>query len=101
MYLQGEIKLAQVRHCYIITMWKQSFYFTNTYTQFGLNKTRGGSSPPMNEEWLNETQAGKQAAGLAALVVGLYCAPVVGLCGGTQHVSFSIHFTPTATVDLN
>lgn len=44
----------------------ESFYFTNNYTQFelyGLKKTEPVSStPPMNEEWLNETQAGEEVS---------------------------------------
>lgn len=38
--LLGQMKLAQVQHCYVTTMWKQNhFYSTNSYTQFGENKT--------------------------------------------------------------
>lgn len=54
-----QIKLAQVQHCYITTMWKQNDFIQLTATQFGENKTSAGP-PSMDEEWLDEKQAGEE-----------------------------------------
>lgn len=57
-----------------------------------LEKTKPASgTPPMDQEWLEEVQVGGGGDCLAALVVHLYCAPVIGLCRGRERVSVRTH----------
>lgn len=67
----------------------ESFYFTNNYTQFGENKI--SVRFPCHEwrmaQWDASRWRGERSA---ALVVRLYCAPLVGLCRQTHCVS-SLH----------
>lgn len=58
--LLGQMKLAQVQHCYVTTMWKQNHFIRLTAIH-SLEKTKPASgTPPVDEEWLDEVQAGEE-----------------------------------------
>lgn len=60
--LLGQMKLAQAQHRYITTMWKQNHFIRLTATH-SLEKTKPASSTPLvDEEWLDEKQAGEEMA---------------------------------------
>lgn len=77
----GQMKLA--RHCYVTTMWKQNLFIglTATHSLEKRKKQRGASLPL---ERARQEEPGGGEGGVeecsAALVVRLYCAPLVGFC---------------------
>lgn len=80
-----KMKLAQAQHCYITTMWKQNQFIRLTATH-SLKKTKpaSGTPPPPGSGMARWGAGGRGDDCLAALVVRLYCAPLIGLCRGRK-----------------
>lgn len=58
--LLGQMKLAQVQHCYITTMWKQNLFIRLTAIHSFEKINPASDTPPEDEEWLDEKQAGEE-----------------------------------------
>lgn len=89
--LLGQMKLAQAQHCYITTMWKQNHFIRLTATHSWEKTKPASGTPPPGWGMARWGAGGRGDDCLAALVIRLYCAPLVGLCRGRKLVSFSTH----------
>lgn len=94
--LPKQIKLTQIQNCYFTTVWKmQSFKWANSYMRFG--EKQNIRSPCRGWRIFDEKQRGDSC--LAALVIHLYCVPVIRLCWkrGKCHLKDSVCFSENET----